>query len=474
MGYGVCLTARERSVILDVLYDYMFEYSTQENLNDPDGPRDGSIFESLISKLQLGQECSSMSCEDVASCLDTPPARERVRTIVRQGVITDRELARAIEIAISTNSVNVQNTYYEVGPTAPLPEISPLQPNYDDQLWGAISTMIDYMNRVNLDALELIEAASNRIEMVAFIAQQFPVVGDNLAAAAELSDKLLEFTQELYQAYETESVLFGLKCRLFSEFRNRETVALRDIVASIIIQGAESLTNIDLDGYDSYSNINDALIQIAQSIAGTSDSVFWFMWYLQICAYTLQNLFMNVGGWHDVYRRFEIGRRNPMSGWELCPTLAGTFEHTFNFTSNDGGWVVMNDVPQLLGTWSSGVGWVSQYGQVGSQYHNRARVKRVFPQREITYVEIEFEFTRGASSISPNAAVRVGDLIVIAQTLSNSTSQTYTLSGSLDLAANSIDFRIFPYVGTNVAASLRGALAVKRITVRGRGSNPFS
>ena len=356
-SYSICLTAQERSVIIDVLYDFIGQYSVQNIVNDPDSDRNDFILQTVLTKMQdEGVDCVAINCDDLALCIDTPNVGSAIQNIIRNLTLNDSVVVNNIVNQVNS-SINNVNSFYEVTNTALLPTINPLAPDFDGQLWSGISAIVDYCNRANLDFLQSIEALTNSIELSGVIAEATPAIGDQLGSILALADKVIEFASESYIAYETEDLLTALKCRLYCEFESQETVALQDIVKVIIIQGAESVLNFDFDDYQNIEEIAGIFDLIADLGTLDDEAIFWSMWMLQFSYYTFQNVFFGVSSWGALFKRFEIARLVPSNGYLACvdcvdspplPTFNWSYTNRSTPLSPPSGWSFVANRPLMV------------------------------------------------------------------------------------------------------------------------------
>ena len=356
MAKSICLTDIEASVIIDVMYDFLGQYSAQAQLNNVDAAFDDTAFRSIISKIQESDGCMTIDCEDVAGCIDTPNVIAQITTQIRNITSIDETVINNIVNRVN-GSINNANSFYEVTNVSVLTEINPLSPDYEGQLWAGISALVDYCNRANLDFLQTIEAATNAIELSGIIAEATPAIGDQLGSIIALADKVIEFASENYVAYETEEILTALKCRLFCEFREQSQVSLQDIVSVILIQGAESVLNFDFDDYKNVEEIAGVFDLIADLGTLDDEVIFWSMWMLQFAFYTFQNVFFGVSSWASLFRRFEIARLVPNNGYLACvdcvdappiPTFNWSYTNRSTPLSPPVGWTFSANRPLMV------------------------------------------------------------------------------------------------------------------------------
>lgn len=475
MAKSICLTENEASVLIDVLYDFRGQYSIQSSLNDIDSNFDDSVFQAIIAKIQESEECMTINCEDVAGCIDAPNVVNQIRNQLRIITVTDETVVNNIVGAVG-RTINNTNSYYEVTNIAVLPTVNPNDIDYEGQLWAGISALVDYCNRANLDFLQSIEALTNSIELSGLIAEATPAVGDQLGAIINMADKLIEFATENYIAYETEEILTALKCRLYCQFKNQSSVALLDIVSAILIQGAESSVNIDIDGFQNIESIA-GIFDVIGDLATIDDEVtFWALWILQFAFYTFQNVFFGVSSWDSLFRRFEIARLIPNNGYLACTLCEdGAWSHTFDFTQNNGVWVV--SAVGFGGVYVAGQYWNSQDALISNGRRRVVRIMRSFTPTTITGFTVNFNWTKG------NGASNVNGLRFF---LNNGSGGAVYTRNFAQLGANESSYSVdglsvmtgavlLDHTASLVAppTAWTGISRVISVTLRGTGLNPF-
>jgi len=466
-NFSICLTAQERSVIIDVLYDFVGQYSIQETVNDPESVRNDIILQNVLTKIQEeGIDCVSVDCEQIVSCIDTPNVSNAIQNIVRNLTLNDSVVINNIVNQVNS-SINNVSSFYEVTNTALLPVVNPLDVNFDEQLWSGISAIVDYCNRANLDFLQTIEALTNSIELSGIIAEATPAIGDQLGSVIALADKVIEFASENYIAYETEDILTALKCRLYCEFKGQDSVSLQDIVRVIIIQGAESVLNFDFDDYQNIEEIAGIFDLIADLGTLDDEVIFWAMWMLQFSYYTFQNVFFGVSSWGALFKRFEIAMLVPSNGYLACVNCLAppTWEQVFDFTVSASLFRRFNNDPNRA-EYIAGLGWRRR---LASPLNGTRLMIESVPISGVSITEIVTEFSR-TIALNPNGGVfntpmgSKGGALAIVETQTGSIN----VSGRILVQILNSPPNQFPS-----AQQLPSDLYIRKITLRGNGANPF-
>jgi len=466
-SFSICLTAQERSVVIDVLYDFLGQYSVQDTVNDPDSARSDIVLQNVLTKIQdEGVDCVAIDCEQIVSCIDTPNVGNAIQNIVRNLTLNDSVVINNIVNQVNS-SINNVNSFYEVTNTALLPIVNPLDVNFDEQLWSGISAIVDYCNRANLDFLQTIEALTNSIELSGVIAEATPAIGDQLGSILALADKVIEFASEAYVAYETEDLLTALKCRLYCEFKGQDSVALQDIVRVIIIQGAESVLSFDFDDYQNIEEIAGIFDLIADLGTLDDEAVFWSMWMLQFSYYTFQNVFFGVSSWDALFKRFKIAMLVPSNGYLACVNCLAppTWSQVFDFTVSASFFRRFNNDPNRA-EYIAGLGWRRR---LASPLNGTRLMIESVPLSGVSITEIVTEFSR-TITLNPNAGVFNTPLGSKGGTLSIIETQTGSInvSGRILVQVLNSPPNQFPS-----AQQLPSDFYIRKITLRGNGANPF-
>lgn len=82
---------------------------------------------------------------------------------------------------------------------------------------------------------------------------------------------------------------------------------------------------------------------------------------------------------------------------EDCNNQTASFTHVFDFSINDGGWII---APTRVGSWSPGVGWITDWQFDGAGASARfVSITKAFGSRTITSFAMTYNFTNGTETI---------------------------------------------------------------------------
>jgi len=145
-----------------------------------------------------------------------------------------------------------------------------------------------------------------------------------------------------------------------------------------------------------------------------------------------------------------------------------TFEHTFDFTVDNGSWFPVPVSGFVDAVWTNGQGWVSQPSFFNPNYSYLNLLERDFPARQITGVTVYY-----SSSISANTGTRLFRCYLVS---------TQQFSGNLDSGSGSFVTSFVPNVladellincdiGTTPSGSEN--TIISKVVVTGIGTDPF-
>lgn len=233
----------------------------------------------------------TIDCDDIADCIEN---------------------SEAVQIAIN----NVYNPYQ---PGVPMPpgtvneniggtiiDCSP------DELWGAVSQLVESLNTNNIDAQEAIEVASNAAESLAAMIAGIPVV-ETLPIDDAINWVQSMWTDTLFEIYvgnDTTGYRDELKCDIFCLARDNGCVLTVDMLYSYF---SERLGGVDL---------GDFLAVIAFLTTGvwTGTQVNDTFYLTQVAAMRWGNQFFDIVGLYPLEMYMALGANNPDPDWEILCT----------------------------------------------------------------------------------------------------------------------------------------------------------
>jgi len=246
-----------------------------------------------------------MSCDDVADCIET-----------------DGDVQQAIN-----------NVYNQYGTGNPMPETTRntnlggiIIDCAPDNLWGAISELIEAMNQNNIDAQEALEVVSNVFERVALIYSGIP-----LAETLPL-DEAIDYVQgvwtdtlfEIYVGNDTEGYRDELKCDLFCLARDNDCLLTIDMLYSYF---AERVGYVGLDDFA-------ALVAYLTSGVWVGTQVNDIFFLTQVAVLRYGNQFFTITGLRPFEMYMALGNNNPDPDWEiLCTECNNLCRAEYDFTA---------------------------------------------------------------------------------------------------------------------------------------------
>lgn len=182
-NFYVCLNQQEMAMILGALTPTLWRTRW---INLP-------IDEDLqwIVELKAKLLCSNGCCDGVETCIrDSEGIREIIREIIREETISD-----------PARPIGGDNPAFDSCPP--------------DVVFGAVTAFVDYLNSTILDALEIIEIATNPLEAINLWADNIQIAGSLASGLVEAIDFILENVAENYDANYTVALRDQYRCDLF-------------------------------------------------------------------------------------------------------------------------------------------------------------------------------------------------------------------------------------------------------------------
>jgi hypothetical protein len=164
---------------------------------------------------------------------------------------------------------------------------------------------------------------------------------------------------------------------------------------------------------------------------------------------------------------------------EVCNGAAAHFSHVFDFSLGTHSWVTNSVTSGTPGTWVPGTGW--EYGDCelgASNWYRLVFINRAFSARVLTRVDVLFDSVAGGTDHGGGNNCQeilssAGNLLIapFSSQVSGSNQHlvwTGTSAPISDLAA----LMATAYYGSSGA--LNGTMTIKKITVEGIGTDPFT
>jgi len=247
-------------------------------------------------------------------------------------------------------------------------------------LWGQCAAIVDFTNSEITDTLQKVEAASNAAELAKATLGTIPVeAGLEKAAGIDGALEMVNYYQEAiaeeYAAQYTTTPVTG----------TRDIIAFDIFCACksdciITIERVQAVMQARIEVYLSPPSI-EGLVNLAEFLAGVEqdssfvvDLAFFASWTML----AVSNYFFGGVGNNILDLVVALAADEPDNGWEFMGDCPAEWEHRFDFTIDEQGWLADGG----YGTYTSGVGWnVSGLPQIS--------LHRTFSENQITAMRWE-------------------------------------------------------------------------------------
>jgi hypothetical protein len=325
-----------------------------------------------------------------------------------------------------------------------------------DKLFGGLVSVIDRANTNNLDALQILEVSTNTEEWVGEVALGvFGIEAPLMQSLVDWANFIQNSILENYEAQITNEYLEELYCGLFC--LTRDTCVLTP----------EILTNYFYDRLGSQltyqSLIDDTLLFLVTGLwSGTELADVMFLSQFAIRA-QLGKWFADIA-FGSVDFDFRLGITQPDSRWLL---LCTDCEWTENFLDGfgKGDWVAEPAQNNTFATYDAiNDQWIGAYNLDTT---NRIIIDIPFASTEITHVSFDIDIQNENDTNPRPQQIFIDDIEV--EISANLADGLHTIEWDGSNTATSITL----YGRADQATGGAGECAIKSITVRGKGVNPF-
>lgn len=406
---------------------------------------------------QVSVMCAQF-CEEVALCLtnEDPAVVEALANLIT----TNQTIINAISNSITNagGAIPGQPISQQQAASDTLP---PNVRNEEDEcilnaLWGACVYLVQSGNRAITDFFEQLEAASNTLETAAIVSQTIPAAGPYASAAAEFADQLQETLAEGYAGAYTETYENELACALFCLARvNCELTP--DMLVEVMNSRLEYGT-VPAEFGTVMARIGTGVF-IGSQIA---DSMF----YIYFTALRFGQQFGEILGFRPLTDLMSLGADLLASNnWETLCDCPEEWEQVFDFEVDDGGFTAP------YGSYSEGVGWIAAEIEAGLFY--TALSVSINVVTSINYMKAEYDMAGVTGDPQTDRIWKDSDTganYLDSQTNADGTGRVLEYDGA-DIDVTALGFTAA--VSACVGAFCGGDLVLKKITVRGFGTNPF-
>lgn len=330
----------------------------------------------------------------------------------------------------------------------------------NDEIYGAVVAIVDYVNQLSLDMMEIASENIDRLLIAIRMFDYIPVIGDApiLDDGNDFVDQLIQAGISAYLGGYTVQVRQDLICSIYCKAQVSCSITAADIIASIA-----NIGGIPVSPGDSFEII---LRAIAGTLVGTAFAM--AVNAVVVSALSVGSAVAGIVGLPDLQKI--AGSGNPDSDWNLfcvpCPQ-SWCFE-----------WVPPSppvDWVNVIGAASASGGILPFVDYPQSDDYLRGVDIVLTQAMTIESVEIEYDLLKGVYQ-DPNYSALFGltnngfIFSVAPSLLSPGSNQVYSWFGSESVTSLRIALR--SDVATTPGAR-SGSGGIRRITLRGSGANPF-
>lgn len=255
-----------------------------------------------------------------------------------------------------------------------------------DAWWAGCLQLVQYLNRVNEDALEIFEASSNVFELFA------EVVGDITGIDETSIDAALEWIE-----FMQNSIIDDYLSQYTSEYE--EEVAC-DLFCLAITNCKLTPTLIfdyfrdRLSGSVTYDSLINSMLQFIFTGSWSGTQIVDAFMCSQIFFRAGLGVFFGRVAWNDIDLRVRLGFNDANNDWEtLCDECQWT--STLDFTVDDYGFVFEDADSGVRGHWVEGTGLVWSDVEVSGQERRTLQGYIPFDESNVTERRFSGSYTRG-------------------------------------------------------------------------------
>lgn len=327
---------------------------------------ENDVYEPIQQILEFlaGDNCG-MDCEQLNDCLE--------QSDVINNIINElNDLRDYVEYGDSTTELD----------TTIITDVFPYEEQLDnigdleyvgcdpDEIWGAVNSLVNYIDQTNKDFLQRVSSATNLASQVERAIAATPVIGwFPMDEAVGLVDWYANEANSAYLAVVDELLLQQTKCDLFCIALNNNPCGLN--FADLINYFSAKVPASAGQFVDTLSNL--ILFAITGTFAGSD--YFYYMSLFQLATAAIGEKFLNTRGKETYAIYAAAGKNSPDSDWSLfcdeCP-LYTYIEYDFTVSSH--GFTSAN------GTWVQGQGWVATITEPSSgNYRANITIVKQYP-----------------------------------------------------------------------------------------------
>lgn len=309
-----CLTQREQAILLSALTPLKWR-TRWTGLPDSQSL---DFIDNLIGKLMTNSTC----CETVLYCILND-------TDVQDGI---QDLIDGLGEGSSTENLGDG-----------IAELKACQPDY---IFGAVTELVKYLNTSAIDAFEILETATNFVEIITEWLDNYPVVQQLIAPITDYIAWIQDNIAENYDAQYTQALEDTYRCDLFCLWRQSGycQLSLRDVANYFVGRlGGPGLSNTLLDLID---------FLITGQWQGTQIVDAMFLAIVGVMSVETDFIpFITVSSVRSFETVIALGANSPDPDWSiLCQTCPQTICQDFAEQPPQ------TDYSVILGSWTGGEG----------------------------------------------------------------------------------------------------------------------
>lgn len=386
------------------------------------------------------------------------------------------ETSEGVRDAIGDLTNQIINNYNFGDVNAPLSAGLDLDGCNPDIIFGITTGIIDYMNKSVVDFIEILEVATNVLEIMEIWFDKFPVANAFIAPALTFLNWFQGNIAENYAAQYTEGLRDTLRCELFCLWLDSPNCELTaaDLAIFFINRLADGaglfptfadLVTFTVGGFW----IGDEIVEIA------------FLAALGMMTLTEEQPipFITIETLYSLSTVVALSSNDPDGDWSiLCDDCPQGWCKVWDFTADNGGWASYAIAAGFGATYASGVGWKPINVVAGGRAHRAAVISFDVPATtNVKSIKITYDFSLGTFDETTSTFFwGVGS----PNTTEDFTLNTGQASGSNLLNEYSGDVnatnRIYVYFRTSVripqSLTPNGDVTIKSIEISGDGENP--
>lgn len=278
----------------------------------------------------------------------------------------------------------------------------------NNQIWGAVSNFVDWMNLNNVDFLEKFEVLTNPIENLSNLLDSVGGVDVTVfgSALTEWINFIQDSLKENYDASYTTAYRNSVACDLYCISLVDCDLSLDDALTYFMGRiGSISLPETLLDG-------------VVYWVTGvwTGTQFCDVMMAMQLAAFKFGNTFIGLLGMPSVQGALRLGYDQPTDDWvTLCEVCPEESSHRFNFEIDEQGWQPFGTYATYVDAsgWfedTTGIIWIYIPIPDGGRRVTSVRFEVATGNQLLAQVGTPADCSVGFKSVSPGAGYNIADV----------------------------------------------------------------